>query len=174
MKIFVCYIGGATATSRIELHDLQLFVGEKVEDGFDYLKKQWWGLPESLHLDCWGALEAADGHAITLRKTPAQGEDKLWFVNLGGYDPAEFSELHKNVFVVAPTESKAKVRALKTILNWKSHHKDEMFEVEQVSCLDDIAQGQGYYIHLAKTDAPRDFAFECGYWPIGKNKPRTA
>lgn len=179
-KLFVCYVGGSTATARIELHDVQFYAAQKLEDGFDYLKKQWWGIPASLHLDCWGALEQADGFDIVLKKTPpAAGAPKLWFVNLGGYQPPEilpqeFSELHKNVFVVAATQSKAQVRALKSVTNWDGRHKDEIFDVEHMTCLDDTAAMHGLYIHLVPLTEEKPFAFECGYWPIGKNKPRTS
>ena len=37
--------------------------------------------------------------------------NKLFFVNLGGYDPDEFTELHKNVLLVAPDAKTAKAKA---------------------------------------------------------------
>jgi hypothetical protein len=89
-------------------------------------------------------------------------------VNLGGYDPNEFSELHKNVFVVAPTESKAKVKALKTILDWQSHHKDYLYDVEQAVNLSALAAEKSLYIHLEPTTTPEPFSFSCKYHPIGK------
>ena len=70
-----------------------------------------------------------DGHDIHLKNEPSDSENKLYFVNLGGYDRNEFTELHKNIFVVAPTASKAKVRALKQILDWESHHKDYQIRI---------------------------------------------
>lgn len=170
MKLFAFYIGGSTDTSLIELHDARFIAAETIEECYDEIQAGWWGKPSSLHLDCWGELTSADGHNITLKKEPYTGEDKLWFVNLGGYDPAEFTELHKNVFIVAPTESKAKVKALKTILDWKSHHKDYMFDVEHITCLDESARGKGYYVHLEPTDNPVPFTFKFGYNPIFKKK----
>ena len=91
-------------------------------------------------------------------------------MNLGGYDPDDFSELHKNVFVVAPTQSKAKVRALKEILHWPQRHEDYTFEVEKISAIDDAISGSGKYIHLVKTDNPKPFTFICKYRPIGKSR----
>ena len=89
-------------------------------------------IPESLHLDCWGAVEQADGFDIALtRDAPHEGIDKLFFVNLGGYDPAEFSELHKNILLVAPDAKAAKAKALARIEDWSLPHKDSLFEVEK-------------------------------------------
>lgn len=169
MKLFVFYIGGDTATSLVELHDVRFAVGKKLEDAYPALKASWWGRPESLHLDCWGELTSADGHNISLKaEPPPADQEKLWFVNLGGYDPEQFTELHKNVFVVAPNESKAKVRALKQILDWKGHHKDELFEVEKIFSIEEAAREKGLYIHLEKTGSPKPFKFSYGYKPIGK------
>jgi len=135
-----------------------------MEDAYDAIRKSWWGTPQSLHLDCWGELTSADGHNITLKNEPASGEDKLWFVNLGGYDPDDFNELHKNIFVVAPTESKAKVRALKTILHWKAHHKDNQFDVEKIINVGALDL-QGWHIHLEKSDKLIPFVFKFGFNP---------
>lgn len=170
MKLFAIYIGGSTETSLIELHDVRFVVADTLEGTIPELKRTWWGTPESLHMDCWGELTSADGHNISLGKAPATGEDKLWFVNLGGYDPSDFTELHKNVFVVAPTKSKAKVRALKQILDWKSRHEDYTHDIEQLTCLDEIVGAKGLYIHLEKTDTPKPFDFTCGYKPLGKKR----
>ncbi|HYD18179.1 MAG TPA: DUF1543 domain-containing protein [Patescibacteria group bacterium] len=172
MKLFVFYIGGDTETSLLELHDIRFAAGETMEETYPALKKSWWGRPESLHLDCWGELTSADGHNITLRDTPASGPDRLWFVNLGGYEKGEFSELHKNVFVVAPTESKARVRALKQVQRWKGAHKDNQFEIEKLFNVEDALRGQGLFIHLEPSDDPASFVFETGYKPIGKTHTR--
>jgi hypothetical protein len=170
MKLFAFYIGGSTETSLIEVHDVRFAAAERMEDAYDGIRDSWWGTPESLHLDCWGELTSADGHNITLQKTPQQRGDKLWFVNLGGYADGDFNELHKNIFVVAPTASKAKIRALKTILDWKGRHKDEIFEVEGIASIDDILAKSGHFIHLEKTDTPVPFAFKYGFNPAIRKK----
>lgn len=170
MKLFVFYIGGSAPNSLIELHDVRFAMGAALEDCFPSLRASWWGKPNSLHLDCWGELLSADGHDVFLREVPQDGEDRLWFVNLGGYDPADFTELHQNVFVVAPTASKAQVRALKQAPQWKGRHRDYVHEVENVVDVGGLFKGQGWYLHLEKAENPRPFVFECGYWPIAEGK----
>ncbi len=167
-KIFAIYIGGRTDTSLIELHDMRFVIADSIEETYPVLKEKWWGKPENLHIDCWGELNSADGHNITLKSEPSESENRLYFVNLGGYDPENFTELHKNVFVVVPTESKAKVRALKKILDWKSHHKDYLHDVENVFSLEEVAREKSLHIHLEETANPVPFTFKYGYHPIGK------
>ncbi|MGC1555455.1 MAG: DUF1543 domain-containing protein, partial [Bradyrhizobium sp.] len=53
------YVGGNCGNSNVELHDVRFSIGEAAEDCHDDLRRQWWGEPRSLHLDCWGAVEQA-------------------------------------------------------------------------------------------------------------------
>jgi hypothetical protein len=169
MKLFAFYIGGRNGKSHIELHDFRVCAGARIEDCYDDLRKQWWGTKQSLHLDCWGALEQADGYDITLHNKPDSDEKglKLWFLNLGGYDPAHFTELHSNVFVVAENEIKAKARALTQLAGWRAPHRDMQYEVESVINIHDLFR-ERLYIHLRPASEERPFRFECGYRPIGK------
>jgi hypothetical protein len=170
MKLFAIYIGGSTDRSLIELHDMRFVIADSIENTHDDLKAGWWGTPDSLHIDCYGELVSTDGYNIHLRKEPSVGDEKLYFVNLGAYDPQDFTELHKNVFVIAPTESKAKVKALKIIQDWGAHHVDFMYDIEKMFCLNDIAREKSLYIHLEKTDKPEPFEFVCKYMPLDKEK----
>ncbi len=167
MQLFYIYVGGDMPGSLIEQHDVRFAVAENIEDTFDALRRSWWGRPKSLHIDCWGALTEADGHAISLRPEEPDSDDKLWFVNLGGYDPAEFTELHKNVLVVAPTESKAMVRALRQVEDWQGRHKDKIFEIENIYDVSGAARERSLHIHLEKIDRQTPFVFTQGFLRIG-------
>ena len=167
MKLFMFYIGGSCANSNVELHDVRFSIGEKPEDCYDDLRKQWWGDPESLHLDCWGEVEQADGFDITLTKDAAQEfPDKLYFVNLGGYDPNEFSELHRNILLVAEDAKAAKAKALTQIRRWSLPHKDNLFEVEHAVDVTAQLRRHGFSLKLTKAASERPFRFVCDYVPI--------
>src|SRR6202012_2229156 len=112
MKLFMFYVGGDCGNSNVELHDVRFAIGQTPEDCFEDLRRQWWGDAKSLHLDCWGAVEQADGFDLELSTEPGDGgQGRLFFVNLGGYDPTLFSELHKNVLIVANDAKSAKGKA---------------------------------------------------------------
>ncbi|WP_218460965.1 DUF1543 domain-containing protein [Rickettsia sp. TH2014] len=51
---------------------------------------------------------------------------------MGGYDSKKFTELHKNIFVVAKSEQEAKSRALQHITNWEVLHKDYQYDVDKI------------------------------------------
>jgi hypothetical protein len=119
-NLFVIYVGGNTETSLIEVHDIHFAIGKTIEDTYDQIRQQWWGTLKSLHLDAWGALKCVDGYNLTLTTDPVTDQTvKLFFVNLGGYDYNEFTELHKNIFVVAKDADEAKMKAKMTVSHWR-------------------------------------------------------
>ena len=169
MKLFMFYIGGDCANSNIELHDVRFSIGETAEECRDDLRRQWWGEPKSLHLDCWGEIDQADGYDVILTRetqAPENGE-KLFFLNLGGYDPREFGELHKNILLVAPDAKAATKKALQQIKSWTLPHKDNVFEVEKAIDVTELTSRYGYRLQLAKAKEERPFQFQCAYIRIG-------
>jgi hypothetical protein len=161
MKLFAFYIGGEIAGGNLEIHDVRFCVGEAPEDCYQDLRTKWWGTPKSLHIDCHGTLEVIDGYRVTLEEKPFYGPERLYFVNLGGYDPAQFIELHRNVLLVARDEKDAKSRALKTVRTWKSPHKDDLFAIDTLLPIG--PSFNSHYVHLTKTEAPNAFPFSCSY-----------
>jgi len=165
MKLFAIYVGGEAVGANIELHDMRFVVAPSILETYDELRRQWWGIPKSLHIDCWAEIDHADGYDVSLRLEPFAGPERLYYVNLGGY-AGEFSEQHKNVFVVADTIVKAKARALKAAKGWREPHRDEMYEAEQAFSLSDTGRDQQLFIHLTPSSLMRDLAFTCDYVPI--------
>jgi hypothetical protein len=162
MKLFAFYVGGETETSNTELHDVRFAVGRCVEDCYDSLRKQWWGTPESLHIDCWAELTNSDGYEFHLREEPYHGDEKLFFANLGGYDMDQFSEIHNNVFVVATDKKAAIKRALETVTKWIKPHRDTLFEVEHIIGLSEVTKSHGLHIHISPAPTSGNFSFTTG------------
>lgn len=167
MKLFMFYVGGNCGNSNVELHDVRFSIGETPEDCHADLRHQWWGDADSLHLDCWGAVEQADGFDIALTTDkPTENADRLFFVNLGGYDPAEFSELHKNVLLVTRDADTAKAKAKAQIQHWSAPHRDKLFDVEKAVDVTALMQRYGCSLKLTKAAGEKPFTFVCQYLPI--------
>jgi hypothetical protein len=167
MRLFMFYVGGSCGSSNVELHDVRFAVGETAEDCYPDLREQWWGDPDSLHLDCWGELTHADGHAVTVGPQASDpAGDRLFFVNLGGYDPGEFTEQHRNSLVVAPDARTAAKRALVHVQSWSEPHRDNVLDVD--NAVDVTAQlgAAGVGLTLAPAAAEQPFTFSCRYTPI--------
>lgn len=169
LNLFIVYVGGKTETSLIEVHDIHFAVGEKIEATYEQLRQQWWGTPKSLHLDAWGAVKNVDGYEVLLKAEPNRDKTKqLYFINLGGYDPLEFTELHKNIFVVAENEGEAKIKAKATIAHWTVPHKDYLYALDSCVNVNALLLERGLSIHLEASNNPTPFSFTCKYVPIGK------
>lgn len=174
-KLFMIMVGGHTPTSNIEVHDVRFAAGHRIEDTYPALRAAWWGDPDTLHLDVWADISSVDDYDVLLKtEKPLTGGPKLFFINLGGYDPACFDELHKNILVVAASQAHAKHAARNSVQHWKTPHKDTSFEIEKILPLSQIG---AFYVHLEKTAKPVPFSFEWGYTPISekalaKKKPR--
>lgn len=167
MKLFMFQVGGNFRNSNVELHDIRFSIGETAEDCYSDLRSQWWGDPESLHLDCWGAVEQADGYDISLVTDGGEPTaDRLFFVNLGGYDPNQFAELHQNILIVAQSAADAKKKALARVQAWSLPHKDRLFEVDKAVDLSVELQRRNYSLRLDKAVEPKPFVFTCDYVPI--------
>ena len=166
MKLFAIYIGGEHPGANIKVHDIRFIVAPTIKATHPALLAQWWGKPGSLHIDCWSEIAHADGHGVSLRPEPFAGKQKLYYVNLGGYDGVSFAEQHHNMFVVAPSLAAAKARAIQFAPAWSDLHRDDLYEAEQAFCLDDAAQGQRLHIHLTPSPLTGDPAFTCRYTPI--------
>lgn len=164
------YVGGKHKNSLIELHDIRFVVAHSIEESFNELQKSWWGVPSSLHLDCWGILKNIDGYDITLKDYPPQNPHKLYFINLGGYNPLEFTELHKNICVVAEDGKEAAKKAKQQILNWQSPHKDYVHAIDDVIDIQETIADKKSYIHLDFSNKPPAFEFVCSYTPIPAKK----
>jgi hypothetical protein len=172
MNLFVIYIGGAHQKSLIELHDIRFVLAENIKKTYNELRRTWWGISESLHIDAYGILKWADGYRIHLKDTPDNNDKKLYFLNLGGYSKNEFTELHQNIFIVAENETQAKIKAKSQISQWEFPHKDYQYDIENILDLTPIGEQKNKYLHLELTNTPEAFEFTCQYIPIGVSKEK--
>jgi hypothetical protein len=166
MKLFAIYIGGEFAGANIEVHDMRFVVALSIRETYDQLRRQWWGVPRSLHIDCWAEIDHADGFDVSLRPEPYAGIERLYYVNLGGYDRADFSEKHRNMFVVAESVGQAKTRALRSVRDWDAPHRDDLYEAEQAFALNDTVGDARLHIHLERSAEQRPLQFTCEYLPL--------
>ena len=165
-KLFAVYLGGRAPKCNTELHDVVFVVGETIEDTYEQLMDKWFSTPKGLHLDSWIELQVIDGYRISLSTTEPASTKKLFFINLGGYLPGQFTETHANAFVVAESEREVKTRAKQELLkNSQTVHTDDLFDVDD--CLE-VSQIEGYYIALEPTDEKIEWQPNNGYHIVPK------
>lgn len=166
MDLYVFYLGGNAGKSNIEVHDIQFAAVENPQDAWSLLRNRWFGDKDKVHLDGYGILRWADGYHITLAPTPATQTEKLYFVNVGGYQPGNLAELHAFDFFVAATPEQAKAKALQQLLpDADLRHKDNLKSVDDCLLLAKVGD---YYLHLSPCEEGKAFQPQWqGYQPIG-------
>lgn len=148
--LFLVVVGGRSPKANIELHDVRWVIGTKIEDTFDQLRNDWFGSNNGLHIDSYKKIDSIDGYKINIRnkvnresknktlKKERISNKKLWFVNIGGYDPSSMQEKHEFGLVVASSPSEAKNKAKsKWLIDCKKKHKDDISVVKNFTDVDD-------------------------------------
>ena len=150
-SLFIVMLGGRHARANTEVHDVVLAIGESLEDTYAQLKNAWFAEQKGLHIDACAQINGLEfeGRSYALQFTdaqPQQSDEKLWLINLGGYDPREFGELHRYVLVVAQNAMVAKQRGKAYFArHWQKQHTDRVLDVDDCIAIDQV---YGRYVQL--------------------------
>ena len=74
------------------MHDVRWVLGDTIETTVPQLKSEWIGNAQGLHIDSYKQLRFVDGYRITIvntNETDGNEDNKIWFINLGGYISGE-------------------------------------------------------------------------------------
>ena len=123
---------GCTPPGRhVEQHDYFFGVGNSIESLFPNIKKFW---PEGkVHIDAWKEINTVEGHQVTIapKCEETSADKKLFFINLGGYQPGRFEEQHYIILTVKKNIAEASKEAKSTLF-----YQDNQFD-NAVSHIDD-------------------------------------
>ena len=150
-SLFIVMLGGRHARANTEVHDVVLAVGGSLEEVYLQLKNAWFGEQKGLHIDAWAQIHgvAFEGKNYQIQFTdaaPNQADQKLYLLNLGGYDAGEFGELHRYVLVVAQNAMVAKQRGKAYFAqHWQKQHTDRVLDVDDCIAIDQV---HGRYVQL--------------------------
>jgi len=102
-----------------------------------------------LHIDSYKRIEYIDGHKINLinleenklekkKLEKNKSKKKLWFVNIGGYNPTSMQEKHEFGLVIASNKLEAKnIAKSKWLIGSKKKHIDDLSSLEMLISCDD-------------------------------------
>lgn len=150
-SLFIVMLGGRHACANTEVHDVVLAIGDTLEEVYPQLKQSWFGEQKGLHIDAWAKIngitfEEKNYQIHFTQAQPQASEQKLYLINLGGYDAQEFGELHRYVLVVAQNHMIAKQRGKQYFArHWKKQHTDRVLDIDDCIAIDKV---YGRYIQL--------------------------
>ena len=142
MKLFMVLLGCKPEGRHIEQHDVFFGIAENLA-GLKSQMQEFW--PGKLHIDAWREVTLVDGYRITIvpkEQSEEQPDNKLYFINLGGYQPFKFEEQHYMMLTVKPNRAAAIKEAKQTAFfkhNQATHvddkygvDVDDLYEIEEI------------------------------------------
>ena len=116
MKLFLLILGCRPKGRNTEQHDTFFGIGNSLKDLLSQIKQFWPGAG-LVHIDSWREITSVNGYSVKVIPRPQQeelNENKLFFLNLGGYKPQDLEEYHYKLLAVANTKTAAIQAAKKT------------------------------------------------------------
>lgn len=125
-----------------EQHDIFFGVAASLNDLIPEMKFFWKEAKGKIHIDAWREVTVVDNYAINIvPKSSVQSDNnKLFFINLGGYKENEFEEYHYKTLAVATNIGQASKKSKETTFykhfgfKGATSHIDDKFGID----VDDI------------------------------------
>ncbi|OTG80837.1 hypothetical protein B9T33_07610 [Acinetobacter sp. ANC 5054] len=170
-SLFVVMLGGRHARANVEVHDVILTVGDTLTEVYPQLRNAWFGEQKGLHIDAWAQIQTVgtEGQHYQIQFTdaaPNASDEKLWLINLGGYDPRDFGELHRYILVTGQNAMVAKQRGKAYFASqWQKQHTDRVLDVDDCIAIDHV---HGRYVQLVATETVVQNRWENDYLLINE------
>ncbi|TWJ00932.1 uncharacterized protein DUF1543 [Mucilaginibacter frigoritolerans] len=184
LKLFMLLLGCKPPGRHIEQHDVFFGIAGSLSELVPEIKA-FWPEPEKIHIDAWREVTAVDGYQINIinkgetNNTSADLMMRLFFVNLGGYQPDKFEEQHY-VILTAKKDRAAAFKASKETLFFRhnhfegaSSHIDDKYgiDVDDLYQIEDIlsdSQKEKYQIELTPMADLSDDQINLGYFKLDR------
>ena len=182
LKLFMVLLGSKAPKRNVEQHDYFFGIAHSISDLVSEMKAFWPEAGASLHVDGWRAVTHVDGYAVKVVPRMADSEEfneKLFFINLGGYQSNKLSEQHYTVLTVqsdraiAVQESKKTVFYKTNTLKGANSHIDEKYgiDVDDIYKVEEILSPSfkdQYHIQLTAQEGLPEDEIILGYFKMDK------
>jgi len=173
---------GCTPEGRYtEQHDIFFGIGNSLKELIPQMDAFWPEAKGKFHIDAWREVTAVGNFTISIgTKNPTAVNEKLFFINLGGYKENEFEEYHYKTLAVAESLGlAAKVAKDTTFYKHFSFegavsHIDDKFgiDVDDIYNVNDILPTvfkEKYSIQITPSEVPlKEDPLHIGYLKIDK------
>lgn len=164
LKLYMAILGCTPPTRLTEQHDVFFGIGTSINELVPDMYAFW---PDGgqLHVDSWREVTYVNGYKISIiPKTVEANDDRLFFLNLGGYRPGDLEEYHYKLLTVAPVMARAIKEAMRTTFykhygfKGAESHIDEKYalDVDDMHNVADILAPhlkEKYSLYITKTAA---------------------
>lgn len=174
-------LGCKPAGRYTEQHDIFFTISPSLKGSVPGIMDFWPEANGKIHIDAWREVTQVEGYSIEVVKKEhtEQNQEKLFFINLGGYREGEFDEPHYKMLIVAPDLAAATLQAKQsafyrhTGFQGAVSHIDDKYGVDVDDAFEilDILPAElksTYRLKITKTEEIHIDEIHLGYLPIGK------
>jgi LysM repeat protein len=165
-----------------EQHDIFFGIGNSLAELIPNMKQFWPEAKGKIHIDAWQKVTFIDGFSVEVvdRCEEIATNEKLFFINLGGYKENEFEEYHYKVLTVAKNKAAAIKNSKKTTFfkhcgfeGAGASHIDDKFgiDVDDIYRVNDILSDDiksKFQLKITKTENGIEDEKHIGYLKLDK------
>jgi Domain of Unknown Function (DUF1543) len=184
LKLYMLLLGCTPFGRRTEQHDIFIGIGPSLQAVVPDIIVSWPEAQGKLHIDTWRKVQFVDGFEIKVAfrdgaPLKPSNDQKLFFINLGGYRRNEFEEFHYKMLAVGKEKATAVQQALKTSFylhtgfDQANSHVDDKYgvDVDDFYEIEDLltpAQKEKYQISVSVSDSNKQDEIFLGYFKLDK------
>ena len=183
LKLFMLLLGCLPKGRLTEQHDAFFGIGTSLKDLVPAINEFWPEADGKIHIDVWKEVNAVDGKSIKIvpkdtPKDPLEIDEKIFFINLGGYKENDFEEYHYKMLALGKDKGEAITKAKQTAFykhtgfEGATSHIDEKYgiDVDDIHEIADILPSilkEQYRIAVTSIERKPDL-LHAGYLKINK------
>lgn len=176
-KLFMLLLGCKPQGRHTEQHDIFFAIATELKELVPAIKQFWPEANGKIHLDAYRVVNHVDGYQVNVveKVTQSEANQKLFFLNLGGYQNNVFEEIHYKMLMVSPDKATATASAKSSpfFKQYFSPHIDDKYGVDVDDVFDieealPLEMKQKYTIQFIKAEALPDDEIVLGYMPVDK------
>lgn len=184
-KLFMVLLGSKAPARNVEQHDYFFGIATSIKELVPAMKAFWPEAGNSLHIDGWRQITSVEGYAVkVVPKSDGVGAtgQRLFFINLGGYQSGKLEEQHYNLLTVQDDRKKAMSVSKYTSffkqstiakLKGATAHIDEKYgvDVDDIYRIEDVLspeQKAAWHIQLTLQPDLQDDEIILGYFKLDK------
>ncbi|WP_026897364.1 DUF1543 domain-containing protein [Daejeonella oryzae] len=180
-KLFMILIGCTPKGRNTEQHDIFFSIGNSMKELLPEIIKFWPEAAGKMHVDAWREVNQAGKFKVSVNIKENEhvetSENKLFFINLGGYKENEFDEFHYKLLLPATDKAEA-IRQGKQTAFYKhvnfpgaESHIDDKFgiDVDDLHQIEEILTPElksKYQIQLTENEGAADDEINLGYFKL--------
>jgi hypothetical protein len=185
LKLYMLLIGSKAPGRHVEQHDFFMGIATNLKDLVPHIKAFWREAGANVHIDGWREVNAVDDYQIKVilkNDAPTTQPEKLFFINLGGYQENKLEEQHYVILSVNTDRALAiqqakktaffKTNTIKTTKGANAHiddkygiDVDDIYSIEEMLTPDQKAK---YHIQITPAAGLPADEIHLGYFKLDK------